>query len=92
MRGGIQSLSPRPTEVESSLFLLLEEVPLLLESSPHRTTEVPETFLENHTPLACVQSLPQQGMGPLAWTLASLQILEKALAWAEGSRLKGRVA
>ena len=59
LRGGIQSLSPRPTEVESSLFLLLEEVPVLLESSPHWTTEVPETFLENHTPLACVQSLPQ---------------------------------
>ena len=59
LRGSIQSLSPHPTEVESSLFLLLEEVPVLLESSPQRTAEVPETFLENHTPLACVQSLPR---------------------------------
>ena len=46
-------------EVESSLFLLLEVVPVLLEYSPHRTAEVPETFLENQAPLACVQSLPQ---------------------------------
>ena len=59
LQGGIQSLSPRPTEMESSLFLLLEEVPVPLESSLHRTAEVPETFLENHTPLACVQSLPR---------------------------------
>ena len=38
-------------EVESSLFLLLEKVHVLLESSPHRTAEVLKTFLENQAPL-----------------------------------------
>ena len=46
-------------EVESSLFLLLEAVPVLLESSPHQTVEVPGTFLENQAPLALVQTLPR---------------------------------
>ena len=46
-------------KVESSLFLLLEEVPVHLKSSPHRTAEVPETFLENLVPLACVLSLSE---------------------------------
>ena len=46
-------------EVESSLFLLLEEVPISWNPSPHGTAKVPETFLENQVPLACVQSLPR---------------------------------
>ena len=46
-------------EVESSLFLLLEEVPISWNPGPHGTAKVPEIFLENQVPLACVQSLPR---------------------------------